>query len=347
MERHKAEEKQLNCNSEGWFPQPHVHWRDREERTVPTDPAVLHKGHHGLFHVESYLLVTNSSVVNVACSIINLPLGEEKTVAVSLSVNMTQDVNTAHLQSILPGEHETIVTHECSYSQMSHRALTASCTPRVRLGSRQQGGTEIWDDRKAQFENGWQNSYLYPDWRKKYYQAANVTLDPDTAHPALILSEERRRVAMGEKPQDLPRSQLRFESLPCVLGQQSFSSERHFWEVKVDSSTAWDLGICQSDVKRKEKTYIKPEDGFWAIRFYNNDYWALTSPKTQLTLKEHPCKVCIFLDYEGGRVSFYNMTDNSHIHTFSQGAFSGSLRPFFRLWSKDKGHLDICPLTKE
>nr|XP_013012096.1 enterophilin-1 [Cavia porcellus] len=152
---------------------------------------------------------------------------------------------------------------------------------------------------------------------------------------------------MGEKPQDLPRNQMRFESLPCVLGKQSFSSERHFWEVKVNSCTGWDLGICRSNVMRKERTYIKPEDGFWAIRMYNHEYWALTSPETQLTLKQHPCTICIFLDYEDQRISFYNMEDNSHIYTFSQGAFYGSLRPFFRLWFKDSGHLYICPLSKE
>ncbi|XP_063095180.1 butyrophilin-like protein 2 isoform X3 [Cavia porcellus] len=85
VERHKAGEKQLTCTSDGWFPQPHVQWKDTEGRIVPSDPAVLHQGQNGLFDVESHLLVTNSSVMNVACSISNLPLGEEKTVAVSLS----------------------------------------------------------------------------------------------------------------------------------------------------------------------------------------------------------------------------------------------------------------------
>ncbi|KAM6182340.1 butyrophilin-like protein 2 [Erethizon dorsatum] len=261
VEGQKDGVKQLMCTSDGWFPHPHVQWRDTEGRTMPSIPAALRRGSRGLFHVESLLLVTNSSVVNVTCSISNLPLGEEKTAAVSLSVN--------------------------------------------------------------------------------------VTLDPDTAHPALILSEERQRVTMGEKSQDLPNSQLSFESLPCVLGQESLSSGRHYWEVQVKNSTAWDLGICRNNVRRKERTYIKPEDGFWAIRLYNNEYWALTSPETQLILKERPGTVCIFLDYEDGCISFYNMTDKSHIHTFSQGSFSGSLRPFFRLWSKDLGHLNTCPLPKE
>ncbi|XP_005389502.2 PREDICTED: butyrophilin subfamily 1 member A1-like [Chinchilla lanigera] len=202
------------------------------------------------------------------------------------------------------------------------------------------------DEMKAQFKDGWQKSFLFPDWRKELFQAVNVTLDPDTAHPALILSQERR-VTMGEQPQDLPKSQLRFESLPCVLGHQSISSGRHYWEVKVENGTAWDLGICRNNVRRKEKTHISPEDGFWAIRLYNDEYWALTSPETKLTLKNSPSTVCIFLDYEYGSVSFYNMTDKSHIHSFFPGSFSGSLRPFLRLWSKDSGHLDICPLPKE
>ncbi|XP_064332426.1 butyrophilin subfamily 1 member A1 isoform X4 [Camelus dromedarius] len=201
-------------------------------------------------------------------------------------------------------------------------------------------------ERKAQFRNSWQKTSLYPDWRKEFFQAVNVTLDPVTAHPALILSEKNRRIIWGEKPQDLPEDPQRFYSLPCVLGHQVITSGRCYWEVEVGHSGAWDLGICRSHVMRKGRICIKPEDGFWAIRFYKDEYWALTSPETQLTLKEHPATVCIFLEYEEGRISFYSMTDKSHIHTLSQGSFDGPLRPFFRLWSSDSGHLTICPVSE-
>nr|XP_031544191.1 butyrophilin subfamily 1 member A1-like [Vicugna pacos] len=184
------------------------------------------------------------------------------------------------------------------------------------------------------------------DWRKEFFQAVDVTLDPVTAHPALILSEKNRRIIWGEKPQDLPEDPQRFYSLPCVLGHQVITSGRCYWEVEVGDSGAWDLGICRPHVTRKGRISIKPEDGFWAIRFYKDEYWALTSPETQLTLKEHPATVCIFLEYEEGRISFYNMTDKSHIHTLSQGSFDGPLRPFFRLWSSDSGHLTICPVSE-
>lgn len=202
------------------------------------------------------------------------------------------------------------------------------------------------DERKTQFRNGWQKSSLYPDWRKEFFQAVTITLDPDTAHPSLVLSEGNRRVTWGEKAQDLPENPQRFYSFPCVLGLQVITSGRCYWEVEVGDSQAWDLGICRPHVMRKGGISIKPEDGFWAIRSYNDEYWALTSPETQLIPKEHPARVCIFLEYEEGRISFYNMTDKSHIHTFSQGSFEGPLKPFFRLWPSDSACLTICPVLE-
>ncbi|XP_060225067.1 butyrophilin-like protein 2 isoform X1 [Meriones unguiculatus] len=75
---------QLRCTSEGWFPRPHVQWRDREGRTVPSLSEVFRQGSQKLFQVDTLLLVTNSSVVNVTCSV-SLPLGEEKVARFPLS----------------------------------------------------------------------------------------------------------------------------------------------------------------------------------------------------------------------------------------------------------------------
>ena len=86
---------------------------------------------------------------------------------------------------------------------------------------------------------------------------------------------------------------------------------------------------------------MSPQNGFWAIRLYDGVYWGLTSPETSLTLKKKPLRVGVFLDYEARDVSFYNMTDESHIYTFSKQTFYGGLRPLFRLWSSDSGPLTI------
>uniref|UniRef100_A0A8C3X3A1 B30.2/SPRY domain-containing protein n=1 Tax=Catagonus wagneri TaxID=51154 RepID=A0A8C3X3A1_9CETA len=177
--------------------------------------------------------------------------------------------------------------------------------------------------------------------------AANVTLDEATAHPALLLSERGRQVTWQETCQDLPSSTQRFSSIPCVLGQLCINSGRSYWEVEVGDMQSWDLGICRDNVTRKGAFTMSPQNGFWAIRLYDRDYWALTSPETSLTLRERPLKVGIFLDYEAGDVSFYNMTDGSHIFTFPQNTFYGVLRPLFRLWSSDSGSLTICSVEEE
>uniref|UniRef100_A0A8B9XYM7 B30.2/SPRY domain-containing protein n=1 Tax=Bos mutus grunniens TaxID=30521 RepID=A0A8B9XYM7_BOSMU len=195
--------------------------------------------------------------------------------------------------------------------------------------------------KKAQFKSAWREIPLYADWRKEEFQTVNLTLDAATAHPALFLSEEGRRVTWQEPCQELPSCPERFVSIPCVLGQLHVSSERYFWEVEVQDTHSWDLGVCRNNVARKGRVTMSPQNGFWAIRLYDGEYWGLTSPETSLTLKEKLCRVGVFLDYKAGDVSFYNMTDGSHIYTFSKQAFYGGLRPLFRLWSSDSGPLTI------
>ncbi|XP_043764701.1 butyrophilin subfamily 1 member A1-like isoform X3 [Cervus elaphus] len=195
--------------------------------------------------------------------------------------------------------------------------------------------------KKAQFKSAWREIPLYADWRKEEFQTVNLTLDAATAHPALFLSEEGRRVTWQEPSQELPSSPERFVSLPCVLGQLHVSSGRYFWEVEVQNAHSWDLGVCRDNVARNRGVTMSPQNGFWTIRLYDGDYWGLTSPETLLTLKEKPLSVGVFLDYEARDISFYNMTDGSHIYTFSKQTFYGVLRPLFRLWSSDSGPLTI------
>nr|XP_042093161.1 butyrophilin subfamily 1 member A1-like isoform X3 [Ovis aries] len=200
--------------------------------------------------------------------------------------------------------------------------------------------------KKAQFKSAWREIPLYADWRKEEFQTVKLTLDAATAHPALFLSEEGRIVTWQEPCQELPSSPERFVSIPCVLGQLYVSSGRYFWEVEVQDAHSWDLGVCRNNVARTGRVTMSPQNGFRVIRLYDGEYWGLTSPETSLTLKEKPCRVGVFLDYEAGDVSFYNMTDESHIYTFSKQAFYGGLRPLFRLWSSDSGPLVIVQVEE-
>ncbi|KAM5217664.1 E3 ubiquitin-protein ligase TRIM58 isoform 3-T3 [Hipposideros larvatus] len=157
----------------------------------------------------------------------------------------------------------------------------------------------------------------------------DVKLDPATAHPSLLLTADLRSVQDGELWRDVPSNPERFDTWPCILGLQNFSSGRHYWEVMVGERTEWGLGICQDTMPRKGETTPSPENGVWAMWLLKgNEYMVLASPSVPLLHLERPRCIGIFLDYEAGEISFYDITNGSYIYTFRQ-LFTGLLRPYF------------------
>ena len=95
--------------------------------------------------------------------------------------------------------------------------------------------------------------------------AVDVTLDPDTAHPDLILSDDGKQVKHGDVRKNLPDKSERFDRCPGVLAKQSFSSGRFYYEVQVKGKTDWTLGVARESINRKVEITLSPDDGYWAI----------------------------------------------------------------------------------
>ncbi|XP_057564386.1 E3 ubiquitin-protein ligase TRIM58 [Hippopotamus amphibius kiboko] len=172
----------------------------------------------------------------------------------------------------------------------------------------------------------------------------DVKLDPATAHPSLLLTADLRSVQDGELWRDVPNNPERFDTWPCILGLQNFSSGRHYWEVMVGERAEWGLGVCQETVSRKGETTPSPENGVWALWLLKgSEYMVLASPSVPLLHLERPRCIGIFLDYEAGEISFYNITNGSYIYTFNH-LFSGFLRPYFFIC--DTTPLTLPPMTE-
>ncbi|KAM8751151.1 uncharacterized protein AB9X84_012807 [Acanthopagrus schlegelii] len=169
-----------------------------------------------------------------------------------------------------------------------------------------------------------------PKMKRVQQYAVDVTLDPDTAHPKLILSDDGKQVKHGDVKKNLPDNPERFDKCPCVLAKQSFSSGRFYYEVQVQDKTEWDLGVARESINRKGSITASPQDGYWRICLRNkNEYYALTDPAVRLSLKHQPEKVGVFVDYEEGLVSFYDVDAAALIYSFTGCCFTQKLYPFF------------------
>ncbi|XP_033982669.1 probable E3 ubiquitin-protein ligase TRIML1 isoform X2 [Trematomus bernacchii] len=165
-----------------------------------------------------------------------------------------------------------------------------------------------------------------------------VTLDPDTALPKLILSDDGKQVKLGDVSKNLPDNPERFDLCSCVLAKQSISSGRFYCEVQVKGKTEWYLGVARESINRKGEISPSPQNGYWVIVLRNeNEYKACAGPAVRLSLKSQPQKVGVFVDYEEGLVSFYDVDAAALIYSFTGCCFKEKLYPLFSTGLNDGG----------
>ncbi|XP_021116143.1 butyrophilin subfamily 1 member A1 [Heterocephalus glaber] len=325
MEVQESGEIWLQCTSVGWYPEPHVQWRTPTGEKFLSTSESRSPDQDGLFTVAASVIIRDTSLENVSCCIRNLLLDQQKEEGISLSAPFVPRLSPWQVAV----------------------AVVLTVLGLLTIGSI----VFIWRlykdrfrERKSEFSS---KEKLLEELKlkKASLHAVDVTLDPDTAHPHLFLYGDSKSVRLEDSRQKLPEKAERFDSWPCVLGREAFTSGRHYWEVEVGDRTDWAVGVCKEDVMKKGFDPLTTENGFWAVELYGNGYWALTPVRTPLPLAGSPHRVGIFLDYDSGDISFYNMTSGSHIYTFPSISFSGPLRPFFCLWSCGKKPLTICSVV--
>ncbi|XP_005403341.1 PREDICTED: butyrophilin subfamily 1 member A1 isoform X2 [Chinchilla lanigera] len=304
-------EIRLECTSVGWYPEPQVQWRTPAGEKFLSTSESRSPDQEGLFTVATSMIIRDTSLETVSCCIRNLLLGQQKEVGISTSAP-SDAIWSSLMVAVLMGLTGVFVT---------------------------------WQLYRKYVKKKTKNETSPIEWKLARSHAVDVTLDPGTAHPHLILSEDSKSVRLEDSRQKLSENPDRFDSWPCVLGKKPFTSGRYYWEVEVGDRTDWLLGVCREDVMKKGFILMSPKNGFWVVELSEKGYWALAPLRVLLSLPEAPHQIGIFVDYESGAVSFYSVNDGSHIYSFTKVSFSGPLRPIFCLWSCDKKPLTICPVA--
>nr|XP_033779715.1 zinc-binding protein A33-like isoform X2 [Geotrypetes seraphini] len=187
-------------------------------------------------------------------------------------------------------------------------------TPPVLHGEKYTGPIQFWI---------WKKMFQILDVAPK-----NLKLDQKTASPFLVISDGVK-VRCGDKKKAMPDVPERFDPAACVLGAEGYDRGQHYWEVVVGQKAEWGLGVAGESAARKGEIRLSPSNGFWALVREGEEYGAFTQPPTPLTLQKKPQRVGVLLDYEAGRVSFYDAQRRVHLYTFHAAIFGGRVYPFF------------------
>ncbi|XP_036907459.1 E3 ubiquitin-protein ligase TRIM22-like isoform X2 [Sturnira hondurensis] len=197
----------------------------------------------------------------------------------------------------------------------------------------------------------------------------DLMLNPLNAVSNVVISADQRQVTVGQQStfSDVhPCNPCDFSAFD-VVGTQHFSSGKYYWEVDVSGKIAWILGVysAPSNLNSKKSSgfvfnpsvndsnaysRFRPENGYWVIGLQNRSVYSAfqdspTSDPKVLTLymTVPPCRVGVFLDFEAGAVSFFNITNQgSLIYKFSNCHFSQTAYPYFNPWNCPVP-MTLCP----
>ncbi|XP_051009529.1 butyrophilin-like protein 1 [Acomys russatus] len=337
------------CSSGGWFPKPKVQWRDTVGNTLPSSSESLTRDTDGLFYTEVSVLVTDRAAGSVTCSIQNPLYGQEKMKTILLPEpffpstcpwKVALACSLPVLLLLLGGtsiatwkEHRMKRREMEKKSEESREILQIKEEMETALKRRDDLKADL-DRRKALYKEDWKKAWLYPDWRKEQFQPAPVKInlevpDQDKSDPK---TEENRR----EEPAEPSISNPQVDDNIITLYQEGFMLGRYYWEVDVGDTEEWTLGVYElyeqdaspRELMRKFRVLEKKGKEFRALTFCSRGVSLEGQP--WLSLETSPEKVAVFLDQEDNDLSFYNMSDETHIFSFTQAKFLGSLYPYFK-----------------
>ncbi|XP_027983248.2 tripartite motif-containing protein 72 [Eptesicus fuscus] len=191
------------------------------------------------------------------------------------------------------------------------------------------------------------DDFKFQVWRKMFralMPVRELTFDPSTAHPSLVLSPCGRRAECSEqKAPPAGEDPRQFDKAVAVVARELLSEGEHYWEVEVGDKPRWALGVMAAQAGRRGRLHTVPSQGFWLLGQREGKvleaHVEAKEPRALRNLERRPARVGLYLSFADGVLSFYDASDPDALELLFafRERLPGPVYPFFDVCWHDKG----------
>lgn len=175
-----------------------------------------------------------------------------------------------------------------------------------------------------------------PRTREEFLQyAVNLTLDPNTAHKRLLLSEGNSKATLQGPTQPYPNTPQRFDGWTQVMCLSPLQNQRSYWEVEWRGRGS-SMGLAYGSLSRKgndARSGLGYNAQSWSLELSDTCCLAMhDNEKRDIPVTYSP-RLGIYVDLSMGMLAFYSVADNmTHLHSF-RANFTQPVYPTFGVGS--------------
>ncbi|NWS39056.1 TRI25 ligase, partial [Probosciger aterrimus] len=178
------------------------------------------------------------------------------------------------------------------------------------------------------------DSFLKKSREELLEYAANITLDYNTAHNKVILSDRNTKMSVSDTPMKYNQLPQRFTDCYQVLGFQSFKRGIHYWEVEMQHNNFCGIGICYGSIQRQgPESRLGRNSHSWCIEWFNNKISSWHNDVEKCLPNTKATKIGVLLHCEAGFVIFLAVGEKHNLIYKYKTEFTEALYPAFWLFS--------------
>ncbi|MEE6507012.1 hypothetical protein FKM82_007942 [Ascaphus truei] len=166
--------------------------------------------------------------------------------------------------------------------------------------------------------------------------AVRLTVDPNTAHKRVILSDRFTKLTVTDNPQNYADNPLRFAHCSQVLCCQGFSQGIHYWEVDLEGGNFSGIGVAYQSIARKgTESRLGRNKVSWCIEWFNGKLLAWHNETEKILTSPNTTKIGVLLNYDEGFLAFYSVSKNVALIYKFRARFTEPVFPAFWVFSSN------------